>query len=223
MCTVCKLLTQTIRGWIYIYVHQSLAQYDRIVKAIYITKTSVSDQFIIYYPRKHPKPLQEHTIRAGASLPTIITMQLQSMFSLLILSFSLAMAHPSPDINTLVESDPDTNPAANATTSNALMKRADCEDGECVTYYKDQGCTSSLALGSYKPDCSGHCFQYDSFGSLSVKGNDGGILFSYKTKCTAYRDDNCQDKISETSDVGTKERCLENIEPAKSMKCYWHC
>ena len=149
-------------------------------------------------------------------------MQLQALLSLLMLSFPLVMTHPSPDVNTLIDRDT-TDPASNVTTSNGLVKRADCEGEECVTYYKDQGCTAGLALGSYKPDCSGHCFQYDSFGSLSVKGNDGGMLFSYKTKCIAYRDDNCQDRISETGNIGKSPSCLENIAPAKSMQCYWNC
>ena len=57
-------------------------------------------------------------------------------------------------------------------------------NGECVGFYLGGSCTGEI--GSYKPTCSGNCFQYDSFNSLSVAG-DG----TYGTDCTAYSDDNC--------------------------------
>jgi hypothetical protein len=52
-----------------------------------------------------------------------------------------------------------------------LEKRKNCDNDACVTYYADGGCTSGRDLGSYKPDCTGACFVYDSFSSIKVAGS----------------------------------------------------
>jgi hypothetical protein len=65
-----------------------------------------------------------------------------------------------------------------------LASAADCQNspgvanGQCVKFYGGNGECKGNPLGSYKPDCTGSCFQYNSFGSLKVAG-DGtyGTLF----------------------------------------------
>jgi hypothetical protein len=96
--------------------------------------------------------------------------------------------------------------------------------GECVIYYGGSGCYSPM-LGSFRPTCQGNCFQFNSFGSVSVAG-DG---FS-GTDCVLYSDINCQDEIiggdtgNEVSRGGTVN-CLSvnNGGVAQSMQCYFGC
>jgi hypothetical protein len=52
-----------------------------------------------------------------------------------------------------------------------LEKRKNCDSESCVTFYADGGCTSGRTIGSYKPDCTGACFRYDSFASIKVSGS----------------------------------------------------
>lgn len=42
-------------------------------------------------------------------------------------------------------------------------------NGECVKFYSSSNCNGNPE-GSFKPDCSGHCFQFSSFGSIGVGG-----------------------------------------------------
>ena len=147
-------------------------------------------------------------------------MHVKSFFTSLLFCISQITALPNLDPDTLSDSI-DT---VNGTSINTLVKRQDCWGQQCVTFYRDQGCTASLAIGSYAPDCSGHCFQYDSFGSISLRGNDDGSgIFNYKTNCHAYRDYNCQSQITESGNKGSREYCMENLGKVKSMKCYFHC
>ncbi|KAK5655699.1 hypothetical protein OQA88_5632 [Cercophora sp. LCS_1] len=73
-------------------------------------------------------------------------------------------------------------------------------------------------IGSYRPDCSGHCFQYDSFGSISAAGN--GL---YGTRCHVYSDVNCQNEILDTGNQVNNGDCHILSPSGKSMKCYYHC
>jgi hypothetical protein len=56
-------------------------------------------------------------------------------------------------------------------------------NGECVYYYPDE--FFNKPIGSYKPDCSGACFVYDSFAGLGIAG-DGtyGMLSQVSVKHT---------------------------------------
>jgi len=91
-------------------------------------------------------------------------------------------------------------------------------NGECVKYYSEQGCESSLEEGSYKPTCAGNCFQYSQFQSLYVSG-DG----TYGTDCYTYSDSNCQDLITDTGNVVTGPGKCVSFGSANSMKCYYRC
>jgi hypothetical protein len=67
-----------------------------------------------------------------------------------------------------------------------LASAANCQNspgvanGQCVKFYGNGECKGS-ALGSYKPDCTGACFRYNSFGSLNVGGDGtyGTLSFSF--------------------------------------------
>ena len=83
-------------------------------------------------------------------------MQFQSFYSFLILASTLVLAHPRFDSN--VPDDLISDFASNAIVSNDLVNRENCANEECVTFYKDQGYTAGLILGSYKPDYSGYCY-----------------------------------------------------------------
>ncbi|KKK12603.1 hypothetical protein P175DRAFT_0500889 [Aspergillus ochraceoroseus IBT 24754] len=102
-------------------------------------------------------------------------------------------------------------------TSVSLDKRADCDTHTCITYYSDSGCTRGLERGSYKPDCSGNCFRFDSFSSIQVAAN---VLTG--ADCVAYSDSNCQNAISDSGNQHG-HYCMENLNGAKSMKCYYGC
>ena len=140
--------------------------------------------------------------------------------SLAAIVVGLVSAHPNTD--RLKTRDPNPDDIDPQTSPTDLVKRKDCEGEECVWYYKDQGCTKGLSLGSYKPDCSGACFQYDSFGSIGVKGAEGLFYTQVKTRCVAYSDENCQDQIADSGDH-KEGYCLENVGRGRSMKCYWGC
>ncbi|MCJ1456928.1 hypothetical protein MMC28_007294 [Mycoblastus sanguinarius] len=121
-------------------------------------------------------------------------------------TLTAVLGHPQP----LAEPQPESQALS-------LDKRAACNSDACVTYYSDSGCTDGLALGSYKPDCSGHCFQYSSFSSIEVAGST--IL---GVDCVAYSDSNCQNKIGDSGNQHDTH-CLENLNGAQSMQCYWDC
>lgn len=95
-------------------------------------------------------------------------------------------------------SEPDLN-------SPALVPRASCDSSACITYFSDSGCTNGRALGSYKPDCTGHCFQYSTFSSIRVQANT-----VTGADCVAYSDSNCQNEIK---DSGNRHDtyCLDNV------------
>ncbi|KAH8730669.1 hypothetical protein GQ44DRAFT_672452 [Phaeosphaeriaceae sp. PMI808] len=99
----------------------------------------------------------------------------------------------------------------------SLVARKDCDNHACISYYKDGGCTDGLKLGSYKPDCSGACFRYDQFSSILVSAN---VITG--ADCHAYSDGNCQNEIA---DSGNKhgQKCMTNLNGAKSMRCYYGC
>ncbi|KAJ6534101.1 hypothetical protein B0H19DRAFT_866428, partial [Mycena capillaripes] len=89
---------------------------------------------------------------------------------------------------------------------------------ECVAYYRGSGCESPGKLGSYVPTCGGNCFQFNSFDSLSVKGND-----VFGTDCHIYSDINCQHQIGDTGNhKGATAQCI-NVPGAQSMKCFFNC
>lgn len=101
--------------------------------------------------------------------------------------------------------------------SSVVEKRAACDSHACVTYYSDNGCTSGLSLGSFKPDCTGHCFQYSSFSSIKVAGNTiTGV------DCVAYSDSNCQNQVGDSGNQHGAH-CLGNLNGAQSMRCYYGC
>ncbi len=90
-------------------------------------------------------------------------------------------------------------------------------DGECVTYgLVCQNGGMGDVYGSYKPDCSGHCFQYDSFQAIEVHGNG-----AYGTDCVVYSDANCQNEIFDTENQLDGGNC-HDTGIAMSMKCYFH-
>ena len=101
--------------------------------------------------------------------------------------------------------------------STTLEERSACDSHACVTYYSDNGCTPGLSLGSYKPDCSGHCFQYNSFSSIQV----GGSIVT-GADCIAYSDGNCQNEIGDSGNQHGPH-CFDNLNRAQSMKCYYGC
>lgn len=92
-------------------------------------------------------------------------------------------------------------------------------NGECVKYYASGNCNGN-PLGSYKPDCSGACFRFSSFGSIGV-GGDG----TYGTDCHAYSDANCQNQIGDSGNhVTGPQSCLQmGKNAAQSMKCFYRC
>jgi hypothetical protein len=129
-----------------------------------------------------------------------------------------------------------------------LAHAANCQNspgvanGQCVKFYGNGECKGG-ALGSYKPDCTGACFRYNSFGSLSV-GGDGtyGTLFSISfglvdvpgngrvwadrkegTRCVAYSDDNCNNQVQDTGNVVVGAGKCSGTPGAKSMRCYYRC
>lgn len=58
-----------------------------------------------------------------------------------------------------------------------LEKRKNCDSESCITFYADGRCTSGYTIGSYKPNCTGACFLYDSFASIEISGSK--LLFGY--------------------------------------------
>jgi hypothetical protein len=101
---------------------------------------------------------------------------------------------------------------------NILEKRKDCSGNTaCVSYYRDGGCTGGLKLGEYQPTCEGNCFRYSSFGSIKVEGNT-----LWGVDCHAYSDNNCQHQIADSGNQHGA-RCMENLNGAQSMKCYYRC
>ncbi|KAH7410526.1 hypothetical protein DE146DRAFT_361362 [Phaeosphaeria sp. MPI-PUGE-AT-0046c] len=103
------------------------------------------------------------------------------------------------------------------TQESGIEKRKACDGESCVTYYADGGCTSGRTLGSYKPDCTGACFRYDSFTSIKVSGSA-----IWGVGCVAYSDTNCQNKIADSGNV-RGSRCMTELGAAKSMQCYFRC
>jgi hypothetical protein len=122
-------------------------------------------------------------------------------------TLTAVLAHPQP-----LPSDIDAS-----TGSTSLSKRAPCNSDACITYFSDNGCTNGLERGSYKPDCSGHCFQYDSFSSIRISAS-----FFIGAGCVAYSDSNCQNRIADSGNVRGRT-CMDNLNGAKSMQCYWNC
>ncbi|KAF3911934.1 hypothetical protein ABW20_dc0108169 [Dactylellina cionopaga] len=88
--------------------------------------------------------------------------------------------------------------------------------GQCVEFWAggSGGCNGPKL--SYRPDCSGACFHYDSFTGIRVSG-DG----TYGTNCHIYSDYNCQNQITTTGNTVFRSVCL--AKTAKSMKCYYLC
>ena len=118
------------------------------------------------------------------------TMHLQLIFTLLTtLTTILALPAPEPDL----------------TTTSTLVTRAACDTHACITYFSDGGCIGGLALGSYRPDCSGACFRYSSFSSIRIMGNT-----VTGADCVAYSDSNCQSKIRDSGNQHNTY-CLDNV------------
>jgi len=92
----------------------------------------------------------------------------------------------------------------------------------CVIF--GSGCRSSPPqvdnkYVAYKPDCSGHCYQYDHFDAIQVWG-DG----AKGTRCHIYADFNCQGpELVDTKNQIGGSRCHTFSPAAKSMKCYYAC
>jgi hypothetical protein len=97
-------------------------------------------------------------------------------------------------------------------------------NGQCVKYYEKANCNRAIdnpALGSYKPDCSGACFNFQNFRSVSAVG-DG----TYGTNCEIFKDLNCQNKLGQTGNtVVYPPSCFSTtlFPGAKSMRCYYRC
>ncbi|KAF7342479.1 hypothetical protein MVEN_01837400 [Mycena venus] len=90
--------------------------------------------------------------------------------------------------------------------------------GECVTYFHGSDCDSANYIGDYVPTCGGNCFQYSSFDSLDVNGND-----IFGTDCHVYSDSNCQNQIADTGNIVSFAGKCVNTQGAQSMKCYYGC
>ncbi|KAF3307657.1 hypothetical protein TWF173_002623 [Orbilia oligospora] len=87
--------------------------------------------------------------------------------------------------------------------------------GQCVKFWTGAtGCTGTFL--SYKPDCSGACFKYDSFTGIKASG-DG----HFGTNCAIFSDVNCQNQIASTGNNAVQPQCFKKV--GKSMKCYFAC
>ena len=107
--------------------------------------------------------------------------------------------------------------SATASPTHKHPKRADCENSGCALYYSDDTCTDGLELGSFKPDCTGACFQFSSFNSVGVAGT---IILG--VDCVAFSDTNCQSRMGDTGNQhGT--HCLVGVTGAQSMQCFQGC
>jgi hypothetical protein len=131
---------------------------------------------------------------------------MKSSIVAVILAFSsTALSAPaSTDLNSI------------AVDASNLVARDSCDNGsgQCVTYYSQSGYNG--VVSSYKPDCSGACFQYDSFQSLGTNGN-----IIYGIACSVYSDDNCNNEVKNIPNhKGT--RC-DDVGTARSMRCYYNC
>ncbi|KAJ8111212.1 hypothetical protein OPT61_g6143 [Boeremia exigua] len=138
------------------------------------------------------------TKRQSTLIPTNPTMRVCSILSLVLPTALLHTASANP-VAPSSEIEPEN--AKNPT----LVARRECGSGaraECVTYYSGAGCSG--ALGHYAPDCTGHCFQYDSFSSLKTVG--GGFPANMGTACKVFSDSNCQNQIADLGN-NANERC----------------
>ena len=135
------------------------------------------------------------------------------------ITISTILGHPQPQSQSQPDlPSPETPPPLSPSSPvPSLSKRRDCDSAACVTYFSDNGCTDGLALGSYRPDCSGHCFQYSSFGSIRVAGN-----WNTGVDCVAYSDLDCRDQIADSGNQHGRH-CLDNLNGAQSMQCYYGC
>ncbi|EPS35619.1 hypothetical protein H072_10958 [Dactylellina haptotyla CBS 200.50] len=87
--------------------------------------------------------------------------------------------------------------------------------GQCVKFWSGAtGCTGTYH--GYKPDCSGHCFQFDSFTGIKASGN--GL---YGTNCAIFSDYDCKNQIASTGNNLREPVCFKKV--GKSMKCYFNC
>ncbi|KAJ7500860.1 hypothetical protein B0H11DRAFT_1714054 [Mycena galericulata] len=99
--------------------------------------------------------------------------------------------------------------------SAALVAAEPCFGEGCVTFYSDSNCQDFINDSS--PTCAGNCFQFSSFNSLSVQGDD------YQgTDCKVYSDYYCQDEIVDSEPVIDGEICM-STPGAQSMICYFGC
>ncbi|KAJ7349752.1 hypothetical protein DFH08DRAFT_696425 [Mycena albidolilacea] len=90
-------------------------------------------------------------------------------------------------------------------------------NGECVMY-NGGSCSQGAKLGSYRPTCTGNCFQYSTFYSITPEG-DG----TYGTDCVVYSDSNCQHEIADTGNQISGGPCFDIPQGGNSMKCYYRC
>ncbi|KAH7410527.1 hypothetical protein DE146DRAFT_361367 [Phaeosphaeria sp. MPI-PUGE-AT-0046c] len=127
-------------------------------------------------------------------------------------SITASIALQSTALAALASADLATPPVV----SPNLHARDSCANGsgQCVSFYSQSGCQG--VISSYKPDCSGACFRYNSFQSLHTVGN---ILKG--VGCVAYSDENCNN-VAKDIPSHHQGRC-DNVGTAKSMKCYYGC
>ncbi|KAJ6535421.1 hypothetical protein B0H19DRAFT_963463 [Mycena capillaripes] len=89
---------------------------------------------------------------------------------------------------------------------------------ECVSYFRGSDCQGAAELGSFTPTCAGNCFQFSSFDSVGVVGND---LFG--TDCHIFSDPNCQNQIADSGNHVSSGRQCVNAQGAQSMQCFFNC
>jgi hypothetical protein len=111
--------------------------------------------------------------------------------------------------------------AATASAADCAKIPPGAPNGECVKFYSKPGCNGLDTIGSFRPDCTGACFSFDSFTSIEASG-DG----FFGTNCFVYSDTSCQNEIGSTGNqvVFFGLGSCTTIEPlAKSMKCFYRC
>ncbi|KAM5343351.1 hypothetical protein ACJ41O_011888 [Fusarium nematophilum] len=78
-------------------------------------------------------------------------------------------------------------PDDHAAAGKKLVTREDCDAGQCVIFFSGVDCTGEL--GNFKPDCTGACFRFYQFASITTEGTRVPIA---GTACKIFSDPDCQ-------------------------------